>query len=137
LLHMWLEPWVPPCVLFSCLLSPWELWEYWLVDIVVHPMMLQTPSAPWIFSLAPPLGTLCSVQWMAVSIHFCISQALAEPFWRHLYQAPVSKHFLTSTIVSGFGVCIWDGSPVGQSLDGLPFSFCSTFCPCNFSHGYF
>jgi hypothetical protein len=42
-------------------------------------MGLQIPSASWVFSLAPSLGTLCSVQWMAVSIHFYICQALAEP----------------------------------------------------------
>ena len=28
LLHMWLEPWVPPCVLFGWWFSPWELWGY-------------------------------------------------------------------------------------------------------------
>jgi hypothetical protein len=44
-----------------------------LVHIVVSPMGLQTPSAPWVLSLSPPLGTLCSVQWMAVSIYLCIS----------------------------------------------------------------
>jgi hypothetical protein len=36
---------------------------YWLVHIIVPPMVLQTPSAPWVLSLAPSLGTLCSVQW--------------------------------------------------------------------------
>jgi hypothetical protein len=35
---------------------------------------------------------------MAVSIHFCICQALAEPLRRHLYQAPVSKILLASAI---------------------------------------
>ena len=39
------------------------------------------------------------------------SQALAESLRRQLYQAPVSKHLLASTIVSGFGDCIRDGSP--------------------------
>jgi hypothetical protein len=72
---------------------------------------LQTPWAPWVLSLAPPLGTLCLVQWMAVSLHFCICQALAEPLKRQLYQPPVSKHLLASIIVCGFGNCIWDGSP--------------------------
>jgi hypothetical protein len=75
-LYMQLEPWVPPCVLFNWWLSPWELWGYWLVHIEVPPMRLQTPSTPWILSLAPSLATLCSVEWMAVSIHFCICQAL-------------------------------------------------------------
>ena len=67
-----------------------------------------------VLSLAPPLGTMCSVHWLAVSIHFCISQALSEPLRRQLYQASVSKHLLASTIVSGFGDCIWDGSPGGK-----------------------
>ena len=68
-------------------------------------------SAPWVLSLVPPLGTLCLVQWLAESIHLCICQALAEPIRRQTYQAPVSMHFLASTIVSRFGDCIWDGSP--------------------------
>jgi hypothetical protein len=106
LLHMQLEPWVSPCVLFGWWFSPWELWGYWLVHIVVFPMGLQAPSAPSVLSLAPPLGTLCSVQWLVESIYLCICQALAEPLRRQLYQVPVSKHLLASTIVSGFGDCI-------------------------------
>jgi hypothetical protein len=35
--------------------------EYWLVHIVVPPIGLQTPLAPWVLSLAPPLGALCSI----------------------------------------------------------------------------
>jgi hypothetical protein len=31
-------------------------WWYWLVHIVVPPIGLQIPSAPWLLSLAPPLG---------------------------------------------------------------------------------
>ena len=50
---------------------------YWLVHIVVPPMGLQAPSAPLVLSLVPSLGTLCSVQWLAESIHLCICQALA------------------------------------------------------------
>jgi hypothetical protein len=61
LLCMQLEPWVPPCVFFGWWFSPWELWGYWLVHIVVPPIGLQTPSAPWVFSLAPLLGMLCLV----------------------------------------------------------------------------
>jgi hypothetical protein len=45
LLHMWLEPWVPPCVLFGWWFSPWELWRVWLVNVVFLPMGLQTSSA--------------------------------------------------------------------------------------------
>jgi hypothetical protein len=44
---------------------------------------------------------------MIVSIHFCIFQALAEFLREQLYQTPVSKHLLVSTIVFGFGDCTW------------------------------
>jgi hypothetical protein len=107
----------PPCVLFDWWFSPWEVWRYWLVHIVVLPMGLQAPS---VLSLAPPLGTLCLVQWLAENIHLYIGQALAEPLRRQLYQAPGSKHLLASTVVSGFGDCIWDGSP-GGTVSGWPF----------------
>jgi hypothetical protein len=100
-------------------------------------MELQTPSVPWVLSLASPLETLCSVQWMAVSIHFCICQALVEPLRKQLYQAPVSKYLLASIVVSGLGNCIWNGSPVGHSLDGLFFSFCFTLFHCISSRVYF
>jgi hypothetical protein len=76
-------------------------------------MELQTPSAPSVLSLIPPLETPCSVQWLAVSICLCICQALTEPLKRQLYQAPFSTHFLMSTIVSAFGDCICDWSPGG------------------------
>ena len=86
LLHMWMEPRVPLCALFGWWFSPRELWEVWLVDIFVphkhRNMGLQTPSATSILSLMPPLETPCSVQWLAVSIHHCICQALAEPLRR-------------------------------------------------------
>ena len=95
LLHMWLESWVPPCILFGWWFSHWELWGYWLVRSFVPPMGLQAPSTPWVHSLTPPLGTLSSVQGFAESIHLCICQALAEPLRRQLYQAPVL--LLTST----------------------------------------
>jgi hypothetical protein len=36
--------------------------RYWLVHIVVPPIELQIPLAPWVLSLAPPLGILCSIQ---------------------------------------------------------------------------
>jgi hypothetical protein len=67
---------------------------------------------------------------MAVSIHFCISQVLAEPLRRQLYQAPVSKLLLESAIV-GLVVVYGMDPQVGQSLDGHSFSLCSTLCLCN------
>ena len=120
LLHMQLEPWVLPSVFFGWWFSPRELWGYWLVHIVVPPMGLQTPSAPWVLSLVPSLGTLCSVQWVAVSIHFCICQTLTEPLRMQLYQASVSKLLLASAIVSGFGGGLWDWCPSG-AVSGWPF----------------
>ena len=56
---------------------------------------------------------------LAVYIHICIGQELANPLRRQLYRAPVSKH-LASAIVSGFGVCMWDGSP-GGAVSRCPF----------------
>jgi hypothetical protein len=81
-----------------------------LVDNVL-PVRLQIPSASSVFSLffQFPLGTLCSVQLLAASLYLCIGQVLAEPIRIQPYQTPVSKHFLASTIVSGFGDSIWDG----------------------------
>ena len=47
------------------------------------------------------------------------------------------KHLLAFTIVSGFGDCTYGMDPqVGQSLDDLSFSLCSTLCLCISSHGY-
>jgi hypothetical protein len=100
---MQLKPWVSTCVLFGWWFNPWEFWVYWFVHIVVPPIWLQTPSDPWVLSLVPPLGTPCSVQWLAESINLCICQAQAEPLRRQQYQAPVSKHFLAFTTVCGFG----------------------------------
>ena len=37
-----------------------------MVDIVLLPMGLQTPSAPSVLSQTPPLGTLCSVTWLSL-----------------------------------------------------------------------
>jgi hypothetical protein len=125
--HLWLESWVAPCVLFGWWFSPWELWRVWLIDIVVLLMWLQTPSGPSVFFLTPPLGSLCSVQWLTTSICLCICQALAEPLRRQQYQASVIKHFLASTIVSAVGVCRWGGY-LGGAVSGLSLSSYSTIC---------
>jgi hypothetical protein len=93
----------------------WE--EVWLVDIVL-PIGWQTPPA-----LSFPnsfIGILCSVQRLATNICLCICEALAEPPRRQLWHAPVSKHFLASAIVFGFGVFIWNGSP-GRAVSTCPF----------------
>jgi hypothetical protein len=80
-------------------------------------MGLQTPSAPSVLFLTPPLWTPCSVQgWLRGSTSVFICQALAEPLRRQLCQDPVTKHFLASNIVSGFGNCIWGWNPRSGSL---------------------
>ena len=61
------------------------------------------PSTTSIPSPIPPTGNLCSVQWLAESICFCVSQTVAESLRRQSYHAPFNKHFLASTIVFGFG----------------------------------
>jgi hypothetical protein len=53
LLHMRLEPWVPPCVLFSWWFSPWELWGLLLVDI----------EQQILSNLVPVLGLKFSEEW--------------------------------------------------------------------------
>jgi hypothetical protein len=52
LLHMQLEPQVPPCVFFDWWFNPKELWESWLVHIEVPPrhhslnIIIQLPAPP-------------------------------------------------------------------------------------------
>jgi hypothetical protein len=130
LLLMQLEPWVLLC----WWLIPWELWGWgWGVCLfdVVLPMGLQTPSTPSVPSLTPLLETPSSVQWLAANTCLCICKALAGPLRRQPYQAPFSIYFLASTIVSGFGNCIWDESPDG-TVSGWPFlySLLYTLSPC-------
>ena len=63
LLHIQLEPQNPPCVLFGWWFSLWELWGCWLVNTVVPPMRLQTPSSPQSFpnsSIGVPVLSLPS-----------------------------------------------------------------------------
>ena len=92
-------------------------------------MGLQTPLAPWVLFIAPSLGTLCSVQWMAVSIHFCICQALAEPLRRQLYQTPVSKFLLHLQKCLGLVVVYGVDPQVGQFLGGHSFSLFASVTP--------
>ena len=112
LLHKQLNAWVPPCVLFGWWFSPWELWGVWLVNIFVLPMRLQNPSPTLGF---PRSEVGCEHLHMYWSWSGRTSHGTAIP-------APLSKCFLTSAIVSGFGVCRWDGS-LGSSLFS---SLCST-----------
>jgi hypothetical protein len=67
-------------------------------------MGLQTPS---VLSLTPPLVSLCSVWWLAVSIRICVCQALTEPLREHLYQA--SRNYLRTFSLTSFTLTILPG----------------------------
>jgi hypothetical protein len=86
----------------------------------VLPVGLQSPTAPLALPLTLPLGSLGSVQWLAVSICICLSQVLAETLRGQPYQAPLCKLILASAIVFADGM----DPKVGQSLGGLSFSLC-------------
>ena len=91
-----------------------------MFETVVLPMGMQIPSVPTVIALTSPLESLGSVQYLAAGIPICIGQTLAEFLIKQLYQDPGNKHFLALTIVSEFGVCIWDGS-LGGAFTGWPF----------------
>jgi hypothetical protein len=140
LLDMQLEPWLAPCVLYGWCFRHWQHWgagEQCSLVHIVPPMELKAPSAPSGLSLAPPLRILCAVQWLVESIYLCICQALAKPLRRQLYQAPVSKYLLASTIGPGLVTVHVMDPQVEQSLDGFSFSLYSTVFPCIFFYAYF
>jgi hypothetical protein len=137
LLHMQLEPQGSPYIFFDWWFRPKELWGYWLVHIYVPPMGLQTPSAPWILSLAPSLGTLCAIQWKTVSIHFCICQVLAEPLGNSSIRVLSASSWWHLPWCLGLVVVYGMDPQVGQSLGGHSFSLCSKLCLCNSFHGFF
>jgi hypothetical protein len=113
LLHMQLEPQVPPCVFFDWWYSSKELWGYWLVHIDVPSMGLQSPSAPWVFLWLLHWSFLCSIQWMTVSNHFCICQALGRALKETATSGSCQQALVGICLVSGFGGCLWGGSQVG------------------------
>jgi hypothetical protein len=93
LLHMQLEPWLS-CVFFEWWFSLRELWGTGYFILLFFLWGWKKPfSSLGTFSRSF-IGTLCCIQWMAVSIHFCICQALICSYIRLLS---------ASTILSGFG----------------------------------
>ena len=72
-------------------------------------------------SLSLPLCSPGSVQWLPISVCNCLT------CWHS--QHHVCKHILASAIMSGIGVCYWDGSQGRQSLHGLSFNIWFIFCP--------
>jgi hypothetical protein len=127
-------------ILFRWWFSPWELWLVQLVDIVL-PMCLQYSSTPSVLPWTLPLGSSVSVWWLVVSICIYVGRVLTESFREQSCQAPVSKCFLESAIVWGFGVYRWN-----PWWGGLWMIFPSVFvppplfffCPClSFGQAHF
>jgi hypothetical protein len=75
MLHMYLETGVLSGVFFDWWFSTRELWGYWLVHIVLPPIGLQTPSVPWVFSLAPSCSN------MLIAALFIIARSWKEHSW--------------------------------------------------------
>ena len=76
--------WVLPCVLFGWWFSPWELWRFWVVHIVVPPIGLQTPSAPrvlWGCGYGGKRGGVQPEFW-------CSGLADARGLWQDFHAAP-------------------------------------------------
>jgi hypothetical protein len=118
LLHMQLETLVPPCAFFDWWFSPNELWGYRLVHIGVPPIGLQTPSAPWVLSLAPSLGTdsvLCTIDNCEHPLMYFPGTS------RDSQEIAISgccqQISLAYAIVYGFGSCLWDGC-LGRAVSG-------------------
>ena len=76
---------------------------YWLVHIVVPPIGLQFPLAPWVISLAPPLGAVvthpiadCDHPLLCLLGPGIVSQERA-------ITGPFSEILLVYAMVSAFG----------------------------------
>ena len=112
-----------------------SLGGYWIVHIVVPPIGLQTPLAPWELSLTPPLGALCSIQYLTVSIHFCVCQAPAyltrDSYIRVLLAKSCWCMQWCQHLEADYGM----DPQVWQSLDGPFFHLSSKHC--NSFHGCF
>lgn len=80
----------------------------------------------------------------SIEVPFSVQYLTCDhPYWSESGRASqekaisISKHFLASSVVIGFGGCIWDGSPSG-AVSGWPFLHTLVhFCPHISSHEYF
>ena len=74
--------------------------ESGLLTLLLHPWGCKTPSAPSMSSPTPPswnpkLSPMAGCEHLP---YLCISQALAQPFWRQPFQVNISKHFPASKL---------------------------------------
>ena len=98
-----------------------------MVDIVVLPMGMQTPSALLVLSLTPPLGTPCLVQWLAESIHLFICQAQWQTYsTKTTTPNGVAKHIQIITFCYTYTVLchVWFYFTVFKKKLILYYSFC-------------
>jgi hypothetical protein len=110
---------------------------YWLVHIVVPPRGLQTPLAPWVLSLAPPLGGPV-IHLIADCEHplLCLlGPSLASQ------ETAISGSFQQNLLVYAWCQRLkadcWMDPRIWQSLDSLSFRLRSKLCPCNSFHRCF
>jgi hypothetical protein len=88
---------------------------YWLVHNVVPPIGLQIPLAPWLLSLAPPLGAMGMILSMSQSIRKIEPEKVA-PFSQAVTQVeryrhqPTHKTFNPKFILSTRNASSWDGA---------------------------
>ena len=111
---MQLEPWVTSCVLFDWWYSPLGA-EQALVGSYCCSSYGGASSFDFCgLSLAPTLGTLSSIQWLAERIHLCICQVLAKPLRRHLFQVlGTTPRLVDIQYRVWVWDCIWDWFPGG------------------------
>ena len=121
LLHMWTEPWVPPCVLFGWWNRQQEL-----------------QGSGWL-TLLLLLGGFKTIQLLQFLLQLLHPGPFAQPMvgcdhpplhlpgsGRAFQETAISdshqqvQYVLASSIASRFGVCIWDASP-GGAFSGWPF----------------
>jgi hypothetical protein len=118
LLHIQLESWVSQYVLFGWWFSPsralggligWYCYSSYGAANPFRSLSLCPNFSFGVPALSPMLDCM-----------LFIGQTLGEPLRGHLYHTPLCKYFLPSAIVSGFGICRWDGSLV-RTVSGWPF----------------
>ena len=118
---------VPPYVLFGWHFCSWRLWEVCLVGRVVFLWVGNPFSSFSPFSDSsigdPVLSTMVGCKHPHLSL-----PGSGKASHKTAISGLVSKYFLANSVVSGFGVCVWDGFP-GGTVSGWPsFSLCSTIC---------
>lgn len=99
---------------YHCILLHWGIKPPQYEGTPLPLMPGEDISAFSVHPLTPPLGSLCSVWWLIVSIHICIDQDLAEHVRRQLY------HFIScQQAVLGIYNSVWLWGPHGGWMPKL------------------